>query len=460
MGLAGSAIIPSVFAAWQWMVIGILLFGFVLWKKWTFLVVVACLAGFFIGVSRGSVDAQSRVVYSSIIGKQVVISGVVSEDAEVGKRGETVLRLADVKMSDTSLPATIWVSTGSNSAIARSDRITVEGELSDGFGSFAASMYRAEIRHIERPTPGDVALHMRDDFGEKVRLGIPEPQASLAMGFLAGQRRGLPEDFSRALQIAGLTHIIVASGYNLTILVRFIKRFFEKISRYVTVFLSLLLIIAFIGVTGLSPSMIRAGLVAGLALLAWYFGRKYHPITLLLFAAAITGFVDPSYVWGNLGWQLSFAAFAGVMILAPLLQVYFFGTQKPSMVRQILGETLSAQIMTLPIILYAFGQFSNVALIANVLILPLVPLAMVATFVVGCIGYVLPLLSLYAALPVDWLLSYMVFVAKYTAELSWAQSDFQLPIFGVVVVYMLIAAACWWMARVTKYSLRAASIIE
>ena len=59
---------------------------------------------------------------------------------------------------------------------------------------------------------------------------------------------------------------------------------------------------------------------------------------------AITVLINPSYAWGDVGWQLSFAAFAGVMLLAPLLQSYYFGDKKPGTVRQILGETIAATL--------------------------------------------------------------------------------------------------------------------
>jgi competence protein ComEC len=164
------------------------------------------------------------------------------------------------------------------------------------------------------------------------------------------------------------------------------------------------MILAFMAVTGMSPSMSRAGLVAGLSLAAWYYGRKIHPLVLLPLAAAVTLLVNPQFGWNDLGWQLSFAAFAGVIILAPLLQRYFFGDKEPGAIRQVAGETLSAQIFTLPLLVMAFGMMSNVALLANVLILPLVPLAMLLVFLAGIFATV-PLLGAVIAAPTTWLLS-------------------------------------------------------
>ena len=461
LGLAMSVLsFAMFFGAWQWIAIGSLLFMFAWWKKWRWLVVLALIGGMFVGVSRGATDGFMRSSYDAVIGQTVTLSGRVSEDPDIGKKGEAVLRMTDIEMEGRELPAEIWVTLAESAEIERSDIVTIEGKLQDGFGSFAASMYRAELIKVQRPQPGDVALHVRDSFGEKVRLGIHEPAASLGMGYLTGQRRSLPEELDAALKIAGLTHIVVASGYNLTILVRAVKRLFEKRSRYLTVFLSALLILGFMAVTGLSPSMMRAGLVACLSLAAWYFGRKFHPVTLLVFAAALTGISNPSYVWGNLGWQLSFAAFAGVMVLAPLAQRYFFGEKQPGIVRQILGETIAAQIMTAPLLLYAFGQLSNVAIVANLLVLPFVPLAMLLTFVTGIVGYVVPAIVTAIALPAQWLLDYMVKVAMTAANVSWAQTQLSVSLLGAAACYAVIFAAIIWMRHATGYRLRESNVIE
>lgn len=461
IGLALSATpFAALFGVWQWIVVGLLLFSFAWWKKWRWLLGFALVGGLLVGMSRGALDMEQRGGIATNIGEVIVLSGQVSEDPDTDKSGNTVLRLNNIRVGEQGLSSELWVTVAANAPIERSDTVTVKGTLQPGFGSFAGGMYRAEAIKITRPVPGDVALHVRDSFGEKVRLGIHEPAASLGMGYLTGQRRSLPEELDIALKMAGLTHIVVASGYNLTILVRAMKRLFEKRSRYLTVFLSVLLIIAFMAVTGLSPSMMRAGLVAGLSLVAWYFGRNFHPVTLLVIAAATTGMIQPSYVWGNLGWQLSFAAFAGVMVLAPLAQRYFFGSTKPTFVRQILGETISAQIMTAPLLLYGFGQLSNVAVVANLLVLPLVPLAMLLTFATGVVGYVVPAIVQIVALPAQWLLDYMVAVAMTTANVSWAQTQLSLSLWGMFAMYVSIVLAILWMWRATGYKLRESNIIE
>ncbi len=148
------------------------------------------------------------------------------------------------------------------------------------------------------------------------------------------------------------------------------------------------------------------------------------------------------------------------MIVAPLLQAYFFGDKKPGTVRQILGETISAQIVTLPILVLAFGQFSNVAILANLLVLPLVPLAMLLTFIAGIITLVAPAAATIAGLPASALLQYMTTVAEYGAGLPWAQTTLQISGWVVAGFYALLIGACLYMWRKTGFRLRDASLVE
>ncbi|MFZ1258774.1 MAG: ComEC/Rec2 family competence protein [Candidatus Saccharimonas sp.] len=459
-GVALAQYLPQ-FSHIAWLGLGLALAAMAVALPRRILLLLAFVAGGMIGLWRGGTEQWVLQRYAPLYGQHVLLSGTVADDTETNKRGETVLRLQGVTLEDKRLPGEIWVALAQkNVQIQRSDRVNIDGKLLPGFGSFAASLPQAKLVSQQREQPGDIALSVRDWFAAKVGSVIHEPAASLGIGFLLGQKRGLPDELQDALKIAGLTHIVVASGYNLTILVRLGRRLFARVSKYLAAVVSLGLVGAFIAITGLSPSMTRAGLVATLCIWAWYYGRRFHPVTLLLLVACVTVLSNPSYAWGNLGWQLSFAAFAGVMILAPLLTAYFFGKQKPPMVGQILLETLSAQIVTMPILLATFGVTSVVAVLSNLLILPFIPFVMLATFVAGLAAVVSSGFGYIVALPAQYMLDAMLAVIHWTSEIEWAQLQVALPSWGVWVWYILLALACYYMYRVTKFSLRSTSVVE
>lgn len=441
-----------------WLLTGLLGLILIAAVSRVYMIVVAVVAGMLIGLWRGSVATNELYAYSELIGKSVSVTATISDDIDTNARGQLVMRLAANTIDSHPLKGSLWVTTNGRAKLRRSDHVIVEGKLSDGFGSFAATMYNARLVKAERPTPGDVAIDVRDWFAVGVQTAIHEPQSSLGLGFLLGERRGLPDDLNTALKAAGLVHIVVASGYNLTILVRLGRRLFEKVSKYLSFMISSALIVGFIGITGLSPSMSRAGLVTGLSLIAWYYGRKIHPLVLLPFAMAVTVLIQPSYAWGDLGWQLSFAAFGGVMIVAPLLKDYFFADMKIGLIRQILLETLAAELCTLPVLLLAFGQVSIIAPIANLLIVPLVPLAMALTFIAGLSGLIVPTAAHVFGLPGQVLLSYMTASAEYTGNLSWAVQHVQITPVTTVLMYVGIGAFTIFMWLQTRTPLRETNI--
>jgi len=443
-----------------WLIAGVVLAVFGGFVRQVFVLPCVAVAGALCGICYGSVIVAGFEVYRPLIGGQLQITGRVKEDPSTTAKGLAVLQLDHIAFEGRNMPGAVWISVIGHPKAKRGDVVVVSGKTTTGFGTFAMTMFTAKVVSVAHPKPGDVGRVVRDWFADAIRKGIPEPEASLGIGYLTGQKSALPPDLATALQIAGLSHIVVASGYNLTILVRLARRAFVRISKFLAVFSSGIMITSFIAMTGLSPSMTRAGLVSSLSLLTWYYGRQFHPFVLLPFAAAITVLIQPSYAWGDLGWQLSFAAFAAVMIVGPLLQRYFFGEKEPGMIRQVLGETVAAHVVTIPIVVPAFGLLSNVAIPANILIVPLVPLAMLLTFIVGVTALTIPSIVEVVGLPASWLLHYMTFTAQYLAGLPWAQTAIQ-PAWWMLALYIVgLIAACVYMQRKTKFSLRGVNIVE
>lgn len=454
-GTGFCAYVPHyLFSSPTWPAVSIAVLACCLVKRYAWTLAIVFCAGCIFGLWRGSLLKADLEAYRKYYGQTVELHGLVSQDASYGGRGDQRLNITNVVINSEHLKGQVWVSAAKKD-IKRGDTIIIKGPLNEGFGNLSASMYRAQITQITRPYPGDIARRVRDWFGEGIKKAIPEPQVSLGLGYLVGQRTALPHTLEEQIKIVGLTHVVVASGYNLTILVMFSRRFFAKVSKYFATLASSLMIMSFMLVTGLSPSMSRAGLVAGLGLLVWYYGRKMHPFVLLSFAAAVTVVINPSYVWGDLGWYLSFGSFIGVIVLAPLLHAYFWEPdQKASVVRQLLIETSSAQIVTAPIILLSFGQYSLYALPANILVLPFVPLAMLLTFIAGIGGLVLPGLAGFIGFPATFILRYSTTVIEKIANLPNAQNElkFNLPL--MLASYILMGAIITYLKRRTNYDFR------
>lgn len=445
------ALVPNAyyFSSPGWFVFAVLLIIICAWKRTNWLLAFIMIAGVLIGITRAVPTHDQLRKYESLVGQSVTIEGKVNEDVTTGKHGESQIKLTNVYIKGDRSSGQVWISTDSKVEIKRSYQITAVGKISKGFGNYSASMFRAKIENVKDPHT-DKAREIRDSFANNIRNVISEPQASLGIGYLVGQKSTLPESLQQSLQIVGLTHIVVASGYNLTILVRFARRIFAPISKYLATVAAGSMIGGFILITGFSPSMTRAGLVAGISLATWYYGRHVHPLVLLPFVAALTVMINPSYMWGDLGWYLSFAAFAGVMILAPLLQDYFFGPKKPGTIRQIFGETISAQIVTMPIIAISFGTVALFALPANLMILPFVPLAMMLVFLCGIVYTIVPPIGALFGQITELLLGYMTSVVEWFVAFPNASIQVSFGVTALVASYVAIIAVAIILQLITN----------
>lgn len=445
--LIGSGVAPwtpfEILASGWWLVATLGMVVSVIHRQTRVFLLVSLCAGMSLGLWRGTIELQAQSPYKLFVGHVVQLKGSVSEDASFDARGNQRFELSNIVIRDRHISGRVWVSLRQAADIKRGDSVSIKGRLKEGFGPSAASMHFAEVERIERPNPGDVARRVRDHFADGVRDLVPEPQASLGVGFLTGQRSTLPPDLNEQMRATGLTHIVVASGYNLTVLVLFTRQAFAGISKYLATLAAGSLILGFLLVTGYSSSMARAGLVAGLGLAAWYYGRSIKPFILLPFAAAVTVLVRPAFLWGDIGWYLSFAAFAGVLVLAPLIRQYIWKEKEPGILLQLLTDTFAAQITTLPIILFVFGEYATYALLANALVLPFVPLSMLLTFVSGLASLLLPMSAAqFLSIPTTWILQHLTQVIKGVAVLPGAQGTVAFGLPALVVSYVMVILIC------------------
>ena len=463
--LAFGVLLGLVFAKLNWFqisAVGIVVAGFLLIgafksRRW-YAIGFAVICGVLIGVERGTVIENDLKKYENFAGAQILVSGVIDDDPVYGKRGDQQFRLREVSINSLPMRGEIFVGTYNILDIKRGDKVELKGKLSKGFGSYQATMRYATL--VSATQPINPVMEFRDRFASGVRNIVAEPAASLGLGFVVGQRSALPEELDDQLRMVGLTHIVVASGYNLTILVRFMRRLFARHSKYFAFASSMTLMVGFVAVSGLSPSMTRAAAVTGLSLLAWYYGRRFHPLQLIVFVAALTAWWYPVYIWSDIGWYLSFLAFGGVLIAAPLIVHTLYRDKDAPAVAQLLIETIAATVMTLPLILFIFGQLPVFTLLSNVLVAPVIPLAMVATTLAGFTGMLAPSLFGVVGEFAGLTIGYVVAVVEMLASIPWTQLTIQIPLLAMSALYVVISGAIIVMWSKTKYNFRATSVVD
>lgn len=407
-----------------------------------FTVTLAFIAGIILASCRVMPEVVDAKYLSAQVGQTLTISGKISAEPNISDSG-TTFNLTNLTVApETNLRGTIYVQlSGKHTELMRSDRLTLTGKLSSGFGTFSGAMFRPELVTLERAEPGDLPAKFKNFFADLIHDQIPSPAAELGLAYLVGDKTGLSEDFSDALRAVGMTHVVVASGAHLGTIVGLIKKLFGKVSKFAGLLFSLLAIFAFALVVGFTASMTRASLVAALSLLAAYVGRTFTPLRLILFVAALTLLITPSNFF-NLGWQLSFASFFGILILAPRLTKHFYGGKKPPWLAGMLITSFATSIICAPLLIFNFGTFSLLSFVANLIILPTLPYAMLLVFLSGATSFLPPITAIISAAATFLLDSHIAiinFLSTKTALIfEPPAADFRIFLLYLPVLYCLL----------------------
>lgn len=414
-------------------------------------VYVIILFGFTLGCWRGGQFMNEVKFLDSISKDKVIITGTALSDSVYNEKGSVAFDISSMTLESPEsrqIIGKVGISGHGERMVYRGDKVRVSGTFYPGKGSYVAWMNYADLEIVA--SSQSVIYDATRNFAAGMQSALPEPQASFGLGILIGQRDTLPESTSDILKAVGLTHIIAVSGYNLTILVRFTRRMLAKRSKFQALAGASVLIFTFLIITGASPSIVRASIISLLAFGAWYYGRVIRPMVLILLTAAGTALWNPLYIWSDIGWYLSFLAFFGILVVAPLARHRFFAKRKPGPFTKLVIESLAAQIMTLPLILYIFNDSSYIVLLANVLVVSLIPLAMLFSFIAGLAGAFVPSVSGWFAWPAKWLLTYILDVANLVSRIPHMRFSVTIGTYAMVGMYVVIMGLTllWWQKSI------------
>jgi competence protein ComEC len=275
---------------------------------------------------------------------------------------------------------------------------------------------------------------------------LPEPQASLLAGVVLGVKREMPENFLNNLRKTGTIHIIVASGYNLTVVAGLLIAVLAgRLRRQLALVVAFLGILAYTLMVGAEPPVVRAFLMASLTFLAQFLGREKEARLALAFSAMLMLLISPLILF-DIGFQLSFLATAGILFLSSRWRGKFW--QLP-LVGENFRTSLAAQLGVMPVLLLNFGSISFLSPLINALVLPVIPLAMILgglTVVLGWLPFLAQILARLAWVP----LTYLVKVVDWFASLPLASFTLErLPYYWVVGYYLVIIL---WCLRTEKRS--------
>lgn len=257
-----------------------------------------------------------------------------------------------------------------------------------------------EIELVKTKGPVSVMLALTSFVRQKTvalfEQTLPPTSSQLLLGIVFGIDEGMSKQLRDHLRNAGVLHVVVASGMNVSMVGGFLtSAFILFFQRQVALVLSTVGILFYAVLAGLEPPIVRAAIMGIFAFSANIIGRQYLAVLALMFAAVGMLFVSP-LLYIDVGFQLSFLATAGLILLRPLM------VKLRGILLEDLATTLAAQAATLPVLLVHFGAYSVLSILANTLVLWTVPFLMVFGGIATLLGIVVaPLgkLVLFLSLP-------------------------------------------------------------
>ncbi len=280
----------------------------------------------------------------------------------------------------------------------------------------------------------------RDRFIKPFTEGLKGDSENLFVGILFGKNI-LSKDLVNSFRIAGLTHIIALSGYNITVIASWIKSLLLNLGSKTSSLFAVFSIIIFILMTGVPITAVRAGIMAVISLVALRSGNIYASLRALFIAVLIMNIINPRLIFYDFSFQLSILATLGIILFTKKISEMLY-SKLPSFLKEILATTISAQIAVLPIILYQTKMLSVLSLPANILVLPIIPVIMVFGFLGGAVGLISPILSFPFVFMGDIGLKIVIYIATFVAKLPI--SAFVFKDFGLWLMLILYGIVVFW----------------
>lgn len=440
-----------------------LFFSLISKNKWGVLFSVFVLT-FCLGIFRfNMVDAPAPSIFESQVGQKVTFSGEIIDEPSIKENNQQlVLKTVFKEVSQKTVfwETEILVSTALDMDYKYGDEINFTGTLKkpENFVTDQGKVFdyvnylrKDGILYVMSYPKMEVVSYdngnfiqsflfsAKEKFLEKMNSAITGTESLFMGGLILGEKASFSQALRQSFVNTGTIHVVALSGYNVTIVAEWIMKLFSKISfvpKNFGIGAGILTIILFIVMTGGSSTAIRAGIMATLALVARATGRNYDVARALILAAVFMIFLNPLILVYDVSFQLSMLATVAVIFLAPRIEKYFLWVPDVFELRDIVSVTVAAYIFVFPFILYQMGNFSVVALPANVLILPFIPFTMMLGFLTGFAG----LIWYGFAVPIGFIsylfLHYELSVISFFSNLPFAAFSFpDFPLVLTVLVY-------------------------
>jgi competence protein ComEC len=244
--------------------------------------------------------------------------------------------------------------------------------------------------------------------------------SKIVLGVILGIKDSINIDLQDAFRKTGLIHILVLSGFNLTIIAYFVFILLSRFHRNVRYFLSLFFILIFVIMVGANATIVRAGIMISLFIFSKLLRRNNSSLNALLLAGSIMMFVNPMILLYDPSFQLSFVATLGLISFYKILESKLHFIPEKFSLKEIVISNISVQLTIIPLLIYLMGEFSVIALVPNIIVLPIIPIFMLTAFLAIVISFLFPNISLLLVFATEFLSKVIVFTVEFFGNFNFS----------------------------------------
>ena len=284
-------------------------------------------------------------------------------------------------------------------------------------------------------------LRLKQAFLVNIYSVLGEPHAALAAGLVIGEKAGLGKDLINDFRRSGLIHIVVLSGYSITIVATAIRALLSFLPRAAGLVLGATGMVLFSVLVGGGATVVRSCSMALIAVFAQLIYRDYSAMRALFITGYLMVVENPSIVLYDPSFQISFLATLGLMLFSKPLEKPFHWVPETLGMRGFVTSTFSTQIAVFPLLIYMMGNASLVGVFANLLVLPIIPLTMLAVFLTGAGAFISSYISIIAGAFSYTFLGYTITLVQFFSHLPLAVVNINYyPLWMMWATYFFYAA--------------------
>lgn len=418
---------------------------FLVFKRQSFVLVIALLCSFCVGGALFLLSKQSiTLAHESQIQEREIIGEVIrasNRDVLIQTDKE---RTVEVTSLFTSVLVGQRVQVLCEQYAAQTDLSRYASQRVIATCYKSKVIIKRESIHIPRQERYRLALV------DRIQNSIPQPEAGLLAGILIGDQATLPGDVLEGLRATATAHIVVLSGYNITIVALFIGLVISRLrlSLRFRNTLSIVGIWFFVLFTGFGASSIRAACMVSFVLVAKSIGRPFAPLASAIYAASVICILSPELLLYSISFQLTFAATIGMLYASRISPSFHFVPWK--FLQDVLRTTWAACVMTFPITAYYFHSLSLIGIVANCLIVPLIPFCMGLGAAVVVLSFVHFSFSVVVGFIPYLFLRWIFFCIDTLRHIPFATLSINPSLWILVGIYMSIALVIWLRRKIAQ----------